>query len=110
MGDRLGTQGAVGILLTHFGTFLIFAFFRKKGFHVYVVKLKVYYIKVFYKRDFILQFLWSKKSLILGLSMVFRMAKQKVYQKVYPASFTYLLLLLKGSEFSIWPETYQITK
>ena len=97
MGDRLGTQGAVGILLTHFGTFLIFAFFRKKGFHVYVVKLKVYYIKVFYKRDFILQFLRSKKSLILGLSMVFRMAKQKVY----PASFTYLLLLLKGSEFSM---------
>ena len=93
--------------ITHFGTFLIFeknchfspffALFFHFFFHVYVVKLKVYYIKVFYKRDFIVQFLWSKKSLIWGLSMVFRMAKHKVY----PASFTYLLLLIKGSEFSI---------
>ena len=93
--------------ITHFGTFLIFeknchfspffALFFHFFFHVYVVKLKDYYIKVFYKRDFIVQFLWSKKSLIWGLSMVFRMAKHKVY----PASFTYLLLLIKGSEFSI---------
>ena len=79
----------------HFSPF--FALFLHFFFHVYVVKLKVYYIKVFYKRDFIVQFLWSKKSLIWGLSMVFRMAKHKVY----PASFTYLLLLIKGSEFSI---------